>query len=253
MYRAFNLTPFEPNEGLLDRGLELFNETSNQVRASLEAFLEGGQLDATALVGHWFPDIKADVFISHSHKDKRLVLILAAWMDAQFGIKSFIDSSVWGNSDLLLKQIDDVHCLNLGGATYSYEKRNKSTGHVHMMLATALAKMIDKTECVIFVNTPNSITPKQAVNKTFSPWIFYELAMMGLIRRRQAEEHRPLIKEAQFSAKGALDEMLIQYDADLSDLSEISDKHLANWHQTWKAKNIKPRYALDTLYAIVPE
>ena len=166
-------------------------------------------------LGIGFPTFKP-MSLSHTPiEDKRLVLVFAAWLFVSFGIRSFIDSSVWGNADQLLKQIDDAHCLNLGGETYSYEKRNKSTSHVHMMLATALAKMVDKIECVIFVNTPNSITPKQAINKTYSPWIFYELAMIGLIRRRQAEEHRPVIKEAQFSTKkAALDEMLIQYDAD---------------------------------------
>jgi hypothetical protein len=253
MYRAFNLLPFQPNDALLNKGLELFNETSLQVRESLEAFLEGGKLDATSLMGHWFPNMQADVFISHSHADKRLVLIFAAWLSATFGIKSFIDSSVWGNADHLLKQIDDVHCLNPDGATYSYERRNKSTGHVHMMLATALAKVIDKIECVVFVNTPNAITPEQSVNKTRSPWIFYKLAMVGLIRRRPTEEHRPLIKEAQFSTKGALDEILIQYDADLTALSELDEGDLNNWQQQWKSKIVKPRYPLDLLYDLVAE
>ena len=47
--------------------------------------------------------------------------------------------------------------------------------------------------------------------------------------------------------------MLIQYDADVSGLSEITEDHFGSWQQTWKAKIIKPRYPLDILYELVPE
>lgn len=42
-----------------------------------------------------------------------------------------------------------------------------------MMLNGALAKMINSTECLIFMNTPNSIKAQDVENenKTASPWI----------------------------------------------------------------------------------
>ena len=35
--------------------------------------------------------------------------------------------------------------------TYGYGLRNKSTSNVHMILYTALMKMMDRTECLMFV------------------------------------------------------------------------------------------------------
>lgn len=120
-----------------------------------------------------------------------------------------------------------------------------------MMLATALAKMIDKTECVIFVSTPNSITPADAVQKTNSPWIFYELAMVGQIRRRPPEQHRPVFKEAAFGAKRSLDEVLIEYEVDLSALTTIDADILNEWKRQFEEK--LPDFPLDILYEIAAE
>jgi hypothetical protein len=35
--------------------------------------------------------------------------------------------------------------------------------------------MIDNTECLVFLNTPNSITSQGVVKRTHSPWLFMEL------------------------------------------------------------------------------
>lgn len=43
----------------------------------------------------WFPQIKADVFISHSHSDEKLAIIFAGWLYNAFGLTAFIDSCVW--------------------------------------------------------------------------------------------------------------------------------------------------------------
>ena len=57
-----------------------------------------------------------------------MVIALNGWLYESFGIKSFIDSSVWGYANDLLKLIDDAYCLNLEGTnkSYNYEKRNYS-------------------------------------------------------------------------------------------------------------------------------
>jgi hypothetical protein len=257
MYRAFNLEPFHfktspfANSQLETKGLALSAENSRLVRTALNTFLIDGKLDGTEMTAHWFPEIKADVFVSHSHKDRRLALMFAGWLSTIFHVTPFVDSDVWGNSADLLKEIDDALCLSPGGNSYSYEKRNESTSHVHMMLATALAKVIDNTECVIFISTPNSITPAEAVEKTCSPWIFYELAMVGQTRRRPASDHRPLIKQATFAEKEAMEEVLIQYQVDLSLLTTIDADALNAWKRQFE--ETIPNFALDTLYEIAPE
>ena len=174
----------------------------------------------------------------------------AGYLSEKFGLTAFIDSCVWGNSADLLRQIDDKYCLFSDKKSYDYSRRNESTSHVHMMLATALAKMIDRTECVFFLNTPNSITAEEAVERTFSPWIFNELAMISLIRRRTPEAHRPTKKEASFAAKERMDEsLLIQYEADFSALDQISHITLNKWDRIYEGWG----EALDFLYKLVPQ
>ena len=51
-----------------------------------------------------------------------------------------------------------------------------------MMLSTALTQMIDKTECLLFLNTPFSISTSEVVNETESPCIYSELAVTKMLR-----------------------------------------------------------------------
>lgn len=94
---------------------------------------------------------------------------------------------MWGFSDDLLRKIDDKYCINNNSdsKSYSYEKRNYSTSHVHMMLSIAINKMINKTECLFFLNTPGSVSIEDTVQKTtFSPWIYSELFTSEVIRKK---------------------------------------------------------------------
>nr|MBK7064154.1 hypothetical protein [Deltaproteobacteria bacterium] len=68
-------------------------------------------------------------------------------MEKTFGLTAFVDSSVWGDANELLAEIDNRFCWSDDRRTYDYRKRNNSTSHVHMMLATALSVMIDRCEC----------------------------------------------------------------------------------------------------------
>lgn len=67
-----------------------------------------------------------------------------------FGLEAFIDSCSWGYCDDLLNKIDKKYCYDSKKKTYDYHLRNYTTSHVHMMLSTALAEMMDNTECIIF-------------------------------------------------------------------------------------------------------
>ena len=108
-----------------------------------------GELLGKEIEADCFPEINADVFISHSHNDEDYAQRVASWLNSQFGLLPFIDSFVWKSADRLLKIIDDKYCLNDNGKTYSYEARNLSTSYIHMMLASAISKMIDK--CPLFL------------------------------------------------------------------------------------------------------
>ncbi len=254
MYRAFdvNLSGFSQlSDADSEAGQKLWNENATQVRTKLETFLRNdGSLDGSEMQKNWFPQVDADVFISHSHQDQMLAIRLAGWLSRHFSLRPFIDSCVWGNSEFLLKLIDDEYCLNPGRETYSYEKRNRSTSHVHMMLSVALTKMIDNTESAWVLNTQNSITSKDVVERTQSPWIFSEISTMRLIRRKDAESHRQQVKLAKSIAMGrrADSPIGISYMAPLDSFAKLNATTL----QIWKAR---PRslHALDLLYELVPE
>lgn len=158
--------------------------------------LKDGSLDANAMEEDWFPEIQANIFLSHSHADEGAVIKLAGYLYHEFGIRSFIDSTAWGYADNLLKQIDEKYCVKSkdekGNITYSYEKRNRTTSQVCLLLQGALAKMINRCECIVFVNTPNSmkITEVQEETNTASPWIYSEILMASTFPVRPLKEYR---------------------------------------------------------------
>lgn len=249
MYRAFNLElPGRPfRTGAIEHGRRRMGDLRPAVDRALRACVrEDGSLDGTQLRASWFPDVGGQIFVSHSHRDEETALGLAGWLDAAFGLTAFVDSGIWGNADDLLREIDERHCRNPGGDTFSYEKRNRSTAHVHALLSTALASMIDRSECVFFLNTGASVPIAETMDRTDSPWIFSEIDTANRIRRRSPDEHR-----GTKVAKGRLDErdLTVYYDLQLGGFADVSSRTLDRWA---KAHEDSGREALDVLYDLVP-
>ena len=252
MFRGYNISSLRfSGEGLslYSQGLEDSNKYSTQVKERLGAFVSSsGRIDGSSLQSHWFPRISADVFLSHSHADYDLALKFAGWMKHAFNLRVFIDSCVWGCADDLLKQIDKNYCMNSCGKTYSYEKRNGSTSHVHAMLSTALGMMIDNTECLFFLNTPNSITSSSSVDKTLSPWLFTEIAIANIARRKSPELHgRALDFKEGVVRQDRSAELKIEYEVNTSCLIDIDVDTLKAWRQ---AQRSSERHPLDILYGM---
>ena len=253
MYRGFDLTLTFEDDSFYQKGRTLNAHNKLQVKRTLDSFVSpDGSLNGSKMQSDWFPQVDADIFISHSHKDEKLAITLAGWLSENFGLTSFIDSCIWGYSNDLLKMIDNRHCMNPGGETYSYHKRNNSTSHVHMMLSTALNMMIDKTECVFFLNTPSSITTSEVIAQTESPWIYSEIAMTQLVRKKPLREYRPEIIKS-FSEGGRIDESLrIKYDLYLGHLTKINSSTLSQWLRDWDEVSLHEKYPLDKLYSLTP-
>ena len=179
-----------------------------------------------------------------------MAIALAGWLYQIFGITSFIDSCVWGYADDMLKMIDEEYCVskrNDDGSigTYSYKKRNQSTAHVHMILNTALHKMIDKTECLFFLNTPNSIVIDDVISgtATASPWIYSELMFSRMCSKRNLSEYRQSLHH---SAIFEHTELKVKYEVSINHLVDIYDRDLID---LWKyGSQNDPLAALDDLY-----
>jgi hypothetical protein len=249
MHRGFNLN-IGSTEPYYDIGKNIYDNIKIPVQATLKDFISvSGVIDGTKLREYWFPQVNTEVFIAHSHKDERKAIGLAGWLYRNFGLTAFIDSCIWGYAGELLKIIDKAYCLNADGTIYSYEERNFSTAHVHMMLSTALTMMIDKTECVFLLNTPNSISTSETIkDKTTSPWLYSEMVMTQLVRRRKLLSHRPGTRT--FSKSLELNERLeIEHEVDLSGLTKINTNGLEEWLKRWNKKPFhEEAFPLDFLY-----
>lgn len=235
-----------------DFGQGLFDGQKSEVRSRLRSYaLDEGILDATRIEEDWFPSIDAGVFISHSHRDQELAIGFAGWLHELFGITFFIDSCVWGYADDLLKIIDKKYCVNKrkpDGSidTYDYNKRNQSTAHVHMILNNALQKMIDKTECLVFLNTPNSLMIDNVIDgsATASPWIYSELTFSRMCRKKKLSEYRPHLV---YDSIHEFAQLNVKYDVSLTHLIDLDDHDLL---QIWmNSRQKRPQEALDDLYA----
>lgn len=258
MHAKFNLDPeYQKWSEYFQLGNNIHEANKAIVETDLDEFKDAdGVLNADEIINTWFPTIKADVFLSHSHKDEKLVIGLAGWLKKEFGLTSFIDSTVWGYSDELLKAIDNKYCKNDSGETYNYELRNRSTSHVHMMLSTALLDMIDRCECIIFVQTPQSFRPSDYLNtsgQTESPWIYSEIAMTRMLRQKSPDEHRQ--KRFFDSATASMENLnevralRVTYPMDLLHLTPLSLADLDLWVSVNDSEKSKT-HALDSLYKI---
>lgn len=99
-------------------------------------------LDGSSIQGEWFPEINADIFISHSHDDADLANGIAGWINSNFNLHCFIDSNVWGYSDELLEKLNSRYSNKRpnsnGGYLYDHQSCINASKHVDTMLTIAL-------------------------------------------------------------------------------------------------------------------
>lgn len=251
MYARYNLS-LSPAWKMGTQGETHRDAAKIKFDVAVDNFMAGGAVDASALEDQWFAQGNYQIFISHSHSDVSLANYLAARLEKAFNLHAFVDSTVWGYADDLLRKIDERFCLFPSGQTFDYSKRNRSTSHVHMMLAAALAKVIDRCECLIFLNTPNSLqtsggatlpeTIAQGRTHTASPWIYYELLVTQLMERRRPRQ----IQEA-VTASFESHLPTFFYRAPTEHLTPLSQTQLERWLQCGEHES----KALDQLYKVV--
>lgn len=263
MFTGFEIDKIKKEFTYLDekKGKELYEDLGEKINDQLfDLITSDGVIDGSKLQENWFPEVKVDVFISHSHNDKDDAIKLAGWLYSNFGIKSFIDSCLWGYSEELLSKINDRYSdaepNDKGGSTYNYRKCNFAASHVYMMLTNALMKMIDRAECLLFLHTSNSIKLSGSISaqKVNSPWIYMELGISKYIRVKPLNDHRIgwLEKKAMFSSLNEQAVLEIHYNPDLDHLIKLNENDMQLWKS--QCKNKTPYDALDYLYKkYIPE
>ncbi len=247
MFSKFNYSPssFFYNSVLnkyLTTGTKLYNLHQQEVQNCLSEYIsDDGIISGTDLKENWFSITPKHVFISHSHKDLNKVKAFAGWLYENFKIEAFIDSCSWGYCDTLLNKIDNKYCYNSHTDTYSYNLRNYTTSHVHMMLSTALSEIMDKTECIIFFNTPNSINMSEELDnikksqQTASPWIYHELLMTTMLRKNLFR-NKNIVMEHRFSQLlENKSDFQVHYDVTkiINSMPELYDEQLQLWISKW--------------------
>ena len=106
-----------------NRGKKRLEYLHDNVVDILKEHVSEGIIDGTELSKTWFKCIKTDVFLSHSHNDAKLALLLAGRLEKNMGINVFLDEVIWGSADKLLKAIDDEYCISdINEDTYDYKK-----------------------------------------------------------------------------------------------------------------------------------
>ena len=258
MYKGYNVDFNISSNDLMKwkaKGKELYANSLAEIQPSLKNYISiDGRLDGATMQEDWFPQVNADIFLSHSHRDEDKAMAFAGWLYYCFGLKAFIDSQIWGYSNDLLKEIDKKYCYKPESRTYDYDLRNESTSHVHMMLLVALTKMMDKTECLFFLNTENSITVSETIQKTKSPWIFSEIALSQIVRKQDISRKKTVkLFESGGEIQKAFSSIPLDHSVDTRHLLKLSIHDLNEWENLFsnnQKNNTYPKYPLDLLYSI---
>lgn len=238
---------FEGEKGLeeyVEIWKDNFKSNEEKWKKNLKEYILNKTIDGSKLQEDWFPEINADIFISHSHQDEKLAQALAGWLYDIFGIKSFIDSDRWGYIDELLEQLNDEYSDKdelMGYRIYNYKKANGVSQNVNTMLTIALHKMIDKTEVILLLNTDNSVKGIKDIDGiTYSPWIYSEMVCSDIVRKKPLLAYRDYKSNKVVYEDGtkifniAYAMMVISYTMPIAHLRRINEAILDDWVKEYK-------------------
>lgn len=249
-------------EEYIEIGEQHLNSRINDYKNDLNHYVHNGTINGSELQSNSFPTVDADIFISHSHKDKNLANALAGWLHEEFGLDVFIDSNVWGYSEELLEIINSKYSNKRRdtdrGYLYDHQACNIASQHVNIMLSIALQKMIDKVECIMLLNTDNSISvfndDDKQFNSTYSPWLYSEIICTQIVRKKPLLYYRDYSKlchanESVSEEYESCFSLEIAYTVSLLHLTELNASDLIEWSSKYNFYGYDYEYALDALYS----
>lgn len=143
-------------------------------------------LDADAIAARLFAVEKADVFLSHAHRDHDAVVALAVTLE-KLGLKVFVDACVWGDVYALLLKVDQARAeFPLQPGLFDYTRATRNAANMYMILNVALQRMIDQSELLLFLDSKAVRVQDYVEGEAYigSPWIFAELMFAQMVARR---------------------------------------------------------------------
>lgn len=264
MYKGFNLDfdeeYFIESIGYKDYATiydtEVIETYKENINFSIEKIKKNiKEIDGTELQNSWFPNIESHIFLSHSHSDEEIVKRFAGYLYSELGIKVFIDSTIWRDSNEELIKLmnkyakwEQYKIIPNGDIRVCYvEEVFKFKDNINMMLLMALTKMINNTDCFLFFNTNNSTINEYHNSKTYSPWIYYEIGISKCIEKIKRKN---IIETFSSKHKSSTESIIMTFDLDTEHLINLSTKEIIEWVNICKNTNIKTYDALDNLYNI---
>ena len=216
--------------------------------AGLSPYKSKDDIDGNQIETSWFPKRRCHVFLSHSHKDEALAVSIAGTLKYFMGLDVFVDSLVWGFRDDLINQL--LNRMYIPGAEKDYRYRQVNA-HVDCMLNKSLIEIEDACECLLFLNTPNSVSTYGIVQRTDSPWIYSELEISKFLRVHM-DDRRTKIKLANEAMDSVITNSrfgIISY-AVPNHLLDLSGDAFARWCISCYREGRRSFDALDKLYSI---
>lgn len=235
-------------------------DITSEIQSFFKSITYDKKINVNNVMEEWFPKVKADIFLSHSHKDKKKVIQFANYLYNNFGLTAFIDSEVWKYMNDLLNTLNKTYCMDEETNLYWYSKTLYTSENIHTILTASLMKMIDETECIMFLNSNNTTIQISQNTETNSPWIYIELVINNIIREKELE--RPtlstyvteggLIKAAEMESL-SLPVFSFDVTPPLSFFIPLSGNDFSQWYVKFylNKTNIRiPAMALDILYKL---
>ncbi|QIA87668.1 toll/interleukin-1 receptor domain-containing protein [Lactobacillus johnsonii] len=249
MYKAFNLEHLDQFDDLetIDSNLAKIEyekyKQKNLEKLSLKNLLqesiiekdENGKikLDTSKIQHTFFPLKQVDIFISHSHKDLELVQKFAYYLRHIIGVDCFIDSEIWGYADDLLQEVNNEYALIKEGL-YNYTDANVDAANVYMTLSNALHDMINQTDTIFFINTPQSSSLNENLKsrQVESPWIYDELKTISIIKPKIPSYISKLNVRNNVSPKNLAPNWSRPIDDQIKCLEKLDVKDLKKWKES---------------------
>lgn len=152
--------------------------------------LKNGHFDGTKMQRLLFPQSQTSIFLSHSYVDINEAIAVREEIEERSDAKVFVDSLYWES----VYDAQDYIKSEFGYKTDSILK------HLHIMITTAIAQMIQSSQYFLFLESQNSVSQSNSIDSsssiyqrfienheersTQSPWIYYELQIAKMLEER---------------------------------------------------------------------